>query len=121
MWVSSKSIQCSERKDKENDVRNRRCKWIPNSNGSQLTLPSLSRVATVNRSNNSSARAVGHQEQENTSYASNAKKQLSSTAVIYLLMTLVFSVGVFFSGWEVRSMRSLHEDISVYSKTLQQK
>ena len=76
-------------------------------------------MATVNRSNNSSARAVGHQE--DTSYASNAKKQLSPTTIYYLLMTLVFSVGVFFSVWEVRSMRSLHEDISVYSKTLQQK
>ena len=118
MWASSMFIQRSKSQDKESDVRNRRCRWIPNSNDSQLTLPSLSRVATVNRSNNSSARAVGHQE--DTSYASNAKKQLSST-VIYLLMTLVFSVGVFFSVWEVRSMRSLHEDISVYSKTLQQK
>ena len=116
MYAPSKSIQCSKRKDEEKDVvaiNDRR-------NNSQLTLPSLSRVATVNRSNNSSARraAVGHQE--DTSYASNAKKQLSST-VIYLLMTLVFSVGVFFSGWEVSSVSSLHEDISVYSKTPQQK
>ncbi|KAL7453633.1 hypothetical protein ACHAWC_005275 [Mediolabrus comicus] len=110
MWASSKFIQRSKSQDKENDVRNRRCRWIPNSDDSQLTLPSLSQVATVDRSNNSSARAVGHQQ--DTSYASNAKKQFSST-VIYLLMTLVFSVGVFFSGWEVRSMSSTHEAISI--------